>query len=515
MVKVKRALSLINDATGGLISLFVFGFLLPVAILVAIGIYMVYQQGYLLPLLLLFLLFSALSLIPRLIYLRREQQQQARIAPVTYVEAVADWSESEMLIWEQLNGSIADKLKENSEWGALKGHGIELALEVAKKYGKKELDFTVPEGLQLLEEISRQYRKVINEIVPGIDVFTVSQVKQVYEFQNKHSGTIKRFYQLGSIVWRALRFTDPSTALLSEARGKFLSSLTDQAYANLQYNTKLAFLQEVVKVCINLYSGRFVVGESEVKASKINQKDNTRIVASIEPIRVAIVGQVSAGKSSLINALLNDMQAETDPLPATSKTSIYPCVVDGKEVLRFADMQGLDGSAEALQNAFEEIIESDLVLWVLKSNQSARQLDQALQEKLQRFYADKKNLSKKKPKIIAVLNQVDQLKPVDEWAPPGEFANGSAKMKAINDAIAYNQSVLTIAHVIYPLGLPVGKAFYGVEALEAEIQHQYEHAINVQLNRRNNEAKGGRGFWGQAQSLFKGGREVMKKSLPL
>lgn len=514
MLKIKRALSFINDLTGGFIALFIFGILLPVSFLMGMGVYAIYQQGYLLPLLILFLIFSMFALLPRLFYLRKQKRQRALIAPISYVGPAADWSENEALIWEQLGVSITNRLQKNSEWAELKNHSMELALEVANYYGKKELDFTVPEGLQLLEEVSRQYRKVLDDIVPGIDVFTVSQVKSAYDFQSKHAGTIQRLYQLGKTIWRTSRFINPTTALVSEIRGKILASLTDQAAANLQYNAKQAFLQEVVKVCINLYSGRFIVDESKVKASKINQKDNARIVAPLEPVRVAIVGQVSAGKSSVINALLNDMQAETDPLPTTNKTCIYPCVVEDKEILRFADTQGLDGSAETLKNAFHEILESDLVLWVLKANQSARVLDLELQEKLQEFYADNKNLSKKRPKIIAVLNQVDQLRPVDEWAPPDDFVDGSEKMKIINEAIAFNQSILTIANVIYPLGLPVDKAFYGVKALEAEIQRQYEYAINVQLNRRNNEAKGAKGLLGQARSLFNGGKQVLKGALP-
>src|SRR5699024_4082079 len=117
--------------------------------------------------------------------------------------------------------------------------------------------------------------------------------KFAYELQDKHGSTVKNLYQFGASAWRLLRLANPSTAVLSEIRNKLLGSMTDQAYTNLQYNAKRAFLQEVVKVCINLYSGRFVVETSRVQGSQIHQRDAERLALPLEPVRVAVVGQVS------------------------------------------------------------------------------------------------------------------------------------------------------------------------------------------------------------------------------
>lgn len=507
MKRVKPLFSLVNQFAGGSLALYLFGVVLPVLLLVIVGFVTLYQHGYLVYFLAFLAVVSALSLAAR--WWQARKQQAVQIELKNYVEPLGDWSQAEQAIWERLNASILQKLESNNDWYALQEHGIALALEVASEYGKKELDFTVPEGLQLIEEVSRQYRKVLYQMAPGVDVMTVSHLKRLYDIQHKHGKTAKEIYRYGTGLWRAVRMVNPTTAMLSEIRRKVLSGMTDHAKASLQHNAQRALLQEVVKVCINLYSGRFVVETSGSDASKASLADLARTPEALEPVRVVLVGQASAGKSSLVNALLKDMQAETDPLPSTGEVRAYACAVDGVEELRLIDMPGLDGSKKALDNAFEQITQADLVLWVLKANQSARQLDAALQEKLAAFYAE--NISRKKPVVLALLNQVDRLPPANEWAPPYDLTDtSSAKVKIINEAIAYNRTILPVADAIYPLALPEGQTTFGLAQLEAEIQSQYENAKTVQRNRRRADAKKAEGMAGQVKRLFKGGKEVAK-----
>ena len=45
-----------------------------------------------------------------------------------------------------------------------------------------------------------------------------------------------------------------------------------------------------------------------------------------EPLRVLLVGQVKAGKSSLVNAMFGDLKAAVDVLPTTR--GVVPLVLD-------------------------------------------------------------------------------------------------------------------------------------------------------------------------------------------
>ncbi|MGO1246862.1 MAG: GTPase family protein [Oceanisphaera sp.] len=508
MDKIKKTTRFLNNHINRLLSLSVLGFILPLLLLSGFGLYAIVTQGYTLYFVLILLLSSLLVAIPRWILHKNHNQQTAYIEDESLVDPSPDWSQAERRIWEELNASISQKLQQNSEWLALKDHGLALALEVAQAYGKQELDFTVPEGLTMLEEISRRYRTVLNEHIPAIDKISISQAKRLYDFHDKYGTAAKETYKYGMLAWRALRMTNPIAGLASEIRGKLLGSMSDQALASVQSNAKRALLQEVVKVGIDLYSGRFVIEQSQVGNSKVHQQDETRLAIPTEPVRVCLVGQVSVGKSSLINALLKNMSAEQDALPSTHTVGVYPCIIEGEEPLRLIDMAGLDGSDRALENAFKEITQSDLVLWVLKANQPSRQLDIALQQRLDAFYADKKNISRKKPQIIGVLNQVDKLKPIHLWAPPYDLCDlTNTKVKNINDALAFNCSTLGLDN-IYPLALAEDKPSWGLDSLEAEIQAQYEHAIQVQLNRRRTDSQLAAGFKGQTKRLFKASKTV-------
>lgn len=513
MNKINNTFRFLNGHANRLLTLSVVGFIFPLLLLSGVGLYAIITHGYIHYFVLVLLLSSLLIAIPRWILQKQYKRPATHIAEESLVDPSPDWSEEERRIWDNLNASINQKLQQNNDWLALKDHGLALALEVAQAYGKQELDFTVPEGLTMLEEISRRYRKVLNEHLPAIDKISISQAKRLYDFHDKYGAAAKETYKYGMLAWRALRMTNPITGLASEIRGKLLGSMSDQALAAMQNKAKRALLQEVVKVGIDLYSGRFVIEQSQVGNSKVYQQDDTQLAIPPEPVRVCLVGQVSVGKSSLVNALIKSMGAEQDPLPSTHTVGVYPCVIDGEEQLRLIDMAGLDGSQTALKNTLTEITQSDLVLWVFKANQPSRQLDIALQQQLDAFYADKKNISRKKPQIIGVLNQVDKLKPIHQWAPPYHLNdNANAKVKNINDALAFNRSTLGLTN-LYPLALPENKPSWGLDSLEAEIQAQYEHAKNVQLNRRRTDSQSTAGFKGQSKRLFKAGKRVAKLSL--
>lgn len=510
MNKLKKLLRFLNGSSNRLLALSFVGVVFPLLLVSGFGLYAIFSQGYLSYFVLVLLASSLLIALPRWLLHNKQQQKAEQVAAEDLVAPAADWSDEELRIWQNLNTSISQKLQQNGEWLALKNHGVALALEVAQAYGKQELDFTVPEGLTMLEEISRRYRKVLNENIPAIDKVSISQAKKLYDFHDKYGSAAKETYKYGMLTWRALRMANPLTGLASELRGKLLGSMSDQAFAHVQGNAKRAFLQEVVKVCIELYSGRFVIDQAQVGTSKVHQQDDARVALPTEPVRVCLVGQVSAGKSSLVNALLKDMGAEQDALPSTHTLGVYPCFIDGEEQLRLIDMAGLDGSEGALEAALLEICQSDLVLWVVKANQASRQLDIELQQKLAEFYARKENISRKKPEIIGVLNQVDKLKPVNEWAPPYDLSDPTnAKAKTINEALAFNRLTLDFAH-IYPLALPEDKPHYGIAQLENEIQNHFEQAKNVQLNRRRTDSKPKAGFRGQTQRLFKASKKVAK-----
>ncbi|USD66415.1 GTPase [Vibrio sp. SCSIO 43136] len=515
MSRLKHGAKSINHFAGGMVAFSLVGLLLPLIVLSGFGLYAVVTHGYAVHFAIFLLASSLMVMIPRGLWLR--SQRKNRVPEETneevFVEASSDWSETELELWSQANTSIKNKLDLDNDWSALKKHGLEIAAEMSQAYGKKELDFTLPEGLQLLEEISRRYRKILHTHVPGIDLVKVSQLKWVYDKNDKYGEQAGNAIKYGMHVWRFARAANPAAAVASELRSQLFGALKDKASKNLQHNIKRAFLQEIAKLSLELYSGRFTIESSDIQTSKATLADKARKAIPLEPVRITVVGQMNAGKSSLVNALLKEVNAEVDALPATDDIRSYQCHFDGEEQLNIIDMPGLDGNLKMTQSMLEQITHSDLVLWVLKANQSARQLDVELREQIDAYYQEKKHQSHKRAKVIGVLNHIDGLKPSNEWAPPYDLTDqAQPKVKTINAAMEYNQSLLSFAS-IYPLALPSDKPQFGLDALEQEIQEQCDHAKAVQLNRRRNEHKGAAGIKQQSQRLFKGAAEIVKNAV--
>ncbi|MBD1558284.1 hypothetical protein HC752_15200 [Vibrio sp. S9_S30] len=508
MTRVKKGLKSLNRYAGGLVAVSLMGIIFPLLVLSGLGLYVVIENGYMVPLAMVLLISALMVFIPRVIW-KKSNENTSKESSEDFVEPSDDWSDSEQEIWSSCNQAIERLLSQNEDWGALKAHGFDIAEMVAQSFGKKELDFTVPEGLQLMEEISRRYRKVLNEHVPAVDLVKVSQIKWLYDASDKYGETALKLGKRGMLAWRILRATNPAAAVANEVRSKMLSSITDQISDNLQRNAKRALLQEVTKVCIDLYSGRYTIDDHQISTSKIDKADEKRRTPSMEPVRITLVGQLSAGKSSLVNALTNEMNAEVDLLPTTDGIAVYQCNLEGDDVLKLVDMPGLDGSEKSTEKMLKQMTQSDLVLWVLKANQSSRQLDVTLAKAFEAFYQRPENISLKKPKLIGVMNQVDKLKPTSDWSPPYDLNDtGNSKSMTIRAAMAFNQNLLPFDQIL-PLAIPEDNLMFGLLELEETIQLKCDEAKNVQLNRQRHEAKGSAGLLKQGKRLFKAGGKVV------
>ncbi len=92
-------------------------------------------------------------------------------------------------------------------------------------------------------------------------------------------------------------------------------------------------------------------------------------------IPVAIVGKPNAGKSSLLNALLNDDRAIVSPVPGTTRDTVEETLTIGGLTFRFIDTAGLrhsDDPVEALgiERSRRAIDEAMLILHVIDTTDS-------------------------------------------------------------------------------------------------------------------------------------------------
>ncbi|CDT76920.1 Conserved hypothetical protein; putative GTP binding protein [Vibrio coralliirubri] len=430
------------------------------------------------------------------------------------VKASADWSQKELSIWNDSKHHVRQQLMVDIEWGNLDQTGLEVLEFVAKKFDKKSLDFSIPEGLKLFEEVSRRYKLVVREHIPGIEYLKVSYIKAGYEAYDKY-GELGQKIVKAAIWGNHLKnlYLNPLKVISDLGREQATASMTRGVVDDMQYAAKQALLDEVAAVAIDLYSGRFSIEDEALQASDVSELDEQRFAPELEPVRIVLVGQTSSGKSSLINALKQELVAEVDVLPSTDTSTVYNAFVDDNDV-RVVDLQGLDGNPKTEALMLKEMTQADVVLWVLKANQSARDLDKQLKDRFDAFYDDPKNISRKKPIVVSVVNQVDRLKPVDDWQPPYDLENPtSTKAKIIAQALEYNQTLL-LPDIALPLAIAPEKVQFGLDTLRQTLIECIADANNVQRNRQRFEAmKRGTSVKGQLNKAVKVGKKVAPSAL--
>jgi predicted GTPase len=134
------------------------------------------------------------------------------------------------------------------------------------------------------------------------------------------------------------------------------------------------------------------------------------------PVRVLLAGQVNAGKSSLLNAMAQEVRCAVGPLPTTTDTTEHLLTVDERPAVVLVDMAGVGDSTAAADALAREVKRADLVLWVASAMQPARAPDKANPDRL-RDWA-RAQLKRRSPPTLLALTHVDQLRPIAEWAPP-------------------------------------------------------------------------------------------------
>lgn len=479
-------------ASEGVIALLSIGLLMPILILCGYGLYSIFTQGYWLSFAILLAISATLITLP-LFFIKtevkhaEEELEEELEEEGDLVTASPIWGKHDQVVWQKLNQHIQAQLVEDDSWGGLKDHALDIALLVAKEYQRGEWAFSVPESLKMFEEVSRRYRIILNEHVPFVDQIKLSHLKLGLE----HKDTIQNSTKTASWLYNAyriFRISNPYAAAFAEIRGKILSEVFDGVSEKLQYSLKKALLQEVLSVAIDLYSGRFKVDDEALKTSQAHKEDEKAVMPPLEPIRIGVIGQVNCGKSSVINALVGDLVADVNALPSTQHKSIYESQIGEHNRLHLIDFAGLDNSLRYQEELLNEVVHCDLIIWVLRANQSARQLDVQFLRALDKFYQQPEYLSRKRPAIIGVLNQIDRLKPITEWQPPYDLEKGdSLKANQIRQALEYNQELLPFTQWV-ALCVASEKEHFNVEQLKQKVDEQYTDAMYAQLNRRQHES---------------------------
>lgn len=467
--------------------LLIVALLLPTASLIPFGGLWLWQQGYVIP-----WAIGTCIVVTGLYYLQTwliadRASATSTLAPAENTDSAADhaWTPRQTDAWNDVVALAARADAERmSSRDAVLNLGLETIEAVARRLHPERKDpllqFTVPEALAVVERASSGLRDFVTTTFPLGDRVTVAQLMWLYRWR----GAL-HLAEKGHDLWRIVRLLNPISAATQEVRERFTRQLYDMGREHLGRRLARAYVREVGRAAIDLYGGTLRVTASELNrhVTAGSRQDMTAAeVREAEPMRILVAGQTGAGKSSLLNALANAVEAEVNAVPATVQTTAYRLTHEGMPAALLIDSPGLAG-ANSVGALIESAAQADMLLWVSSATRAAREIDRQALATIRDYFAAETN--RHRPPMLLVLTHIDALRPFGEWNPPYDLATGATvKSQSILGAMEAAASDLGFAaNEIVPVRVDTAVEPYNVDALWAKIIELVPEAQRARLLR--------------------------------
>ncbi|GAX35235.1 GTPase family protein [Nodularia sp. NIES-3585] len=361
------------------------------------------------------------------------------------------------------------------------------------------LNIYIPQAYGLIRGTMDDLDQWMQKLSPALNQITVGQAYQAYEVYRKLEPSARKVWQAWN--WAQWLF-NPVVAVAKQATKGYTNQATQQLLVNLGQLLRENALRNLCRQAIALYSGsKSPVSEVTTSTPTLPtaKTQNLReILAKVEPaeevaqkpVNILIVGRTGSGKSSLINTLFQADLADVNILPSTDQIQNYHWQSSTGETLTLWDSPGYEQiNGGNLRNlVLDYATNADLLLLVTPALDPALQMDVDFLQDMQAEVADLP--------AIAVITQVDRLRPIREWEPPYNWESGNRpKEIAIRNATQYRAQLLdNFCNLVLPIvtsDIKTGRAAWGVEALSLQLIEAIAPAKQLRLARflRNLEAR--------------------------
>ena len=356
------------------------------------------------------------------------------------------------------------------------------------------LNIYIPQVYGLIRGTVDDMDQWMQKLSPVLNQVTVGQAYQTYEVYRKLEPSARKLWK----VWNWAQWVlNPITAVAKKASEGVGNRASQELLINLSQLLREAALRNLCKQAITLYADTKIElpiptlpqVKTQTLRDILSQSEPLETVAQ-KPINILIIGRTGAGKSSLINTLFQDELATVDVLPSTDTIQNYHWETENGEVINLWDTPGYEQvKREDLRDlVIDYASNADLLLLVTPA------LDPALQMDVD-FLEDVKLEVEDLP-IIAIVTQVDRLRPIREWQPPYNWEKGEKpKEISIREATKYRQQLLgNFANLVLPIVTndpQNNRNNWNIEALSSGLLAAIEPAKQLRLTRflRNLETR--------------------------
>ena len=134
-------------------------------------------------------------------------------------------------------------------------------------------------------------------------------------------------------------------------------------------------------------------------------------------VPVVIVGETNAGKSTLLNLLLNEEKAIVSEIHGTTRDAIEDIINIQGIAFRFIDTAGIRNTNDEVEKiginrTFRKIDQASIIIWMIDTTHFNTEIE---------YIADKIVPKTKRKKLIIVFNKIDKISPEEQQILEEEF----------------------------------------------------------------------------------------------